>query len=221
MQKILFIYFLNTKQKENNQTPSKVLNVALSIMIILIALIFSGKQMIGFLSAEPINGKDILGSLLLIYGTLNLIHSYAIDYEVHSAKLKVFALGEKSFEAIVVKKSNKELNILQMVSYAELELLKKEDQKHNTKTIKEKKEILISTPALKKREEIEPNPIEVTPDEILLEQLRDMEENFYLYEESVQIDENALPPPSLDNEPFAATKLSKEEKLTSFLTDLL
>ena len=221
MQKFLFIHFLNTKQKENHQTPSKSLNITLSVIIMLIALIFTGKQMLGFLIAKPINGIDLLEVLLLIYGTLNLIYSYTFDYEVPPEKIKVMAMREKNSEIVLAKKSNKELNILPMIKYDNYDVSKKENPLQAPNLTTEQKEKILIPPTVIEKEEINNNPIEVTPDEILLEQLYDMEQNFHIYEECEQIDENALPLSSSDNEPIRNTKKNKEEKLTNFLTDLL
>lgn len=210
MQKFLFIHFLNFKQKENNQPCSNVLNMGLSVGLILIALLFAGRQMLGFLSAEPINGRDILGSLLFIYGALNLIYSYSIREELTSNET-IIITEKNSSEVISIKKTNKELNILPMVSY---------ENKNPFEEIKNESSLKVQ-PIKSIKEAEDKTAIQETPDEILLAQFYDLQQNENLYLEEVQIDENALPLSSSDNEPIIKNNRSKEEKLKDFLTEIL
>lgn len=210
MQKFLFIHFLNSKQKENNQPCSNALNMGLSVGLILIALLYAGKQMLGFLSAEPINGRDILGSLLFIYGALNLIYSYSIREELNLNET-IIITEKNSSEVIVIKKTNKELNILPMVSY---------ENKNPFEEIKNESSQKVQ-PLNSIKEADDKTAIQETPDEILLAQFYDLEQNENLYLEEVQIDENALPLSSSDNEPIIKNNRSKEEKLKDFLTEIL
>jgi len=221
MQNFLFIHFLNSRQKENNQSCSTTLNIGLSVALIFIALLFTGKQMLGFLSAEPINGKDILGLLLFIYGVLNLIYSYMIRDELNSNKIIITA-DKNSSEVIFIKKTNKELNILPMISYAKNQFEKIKTEQFSDSTISSKKESSLKVQPIDSKKELEDKIlIPETPDEILLAQLYDLEQNEYIYSEEVQIDENALPISSSDNEPIIKNKRSKEEKLQDFLSEIL
>jgi len=222
MQKFLFIHFLNVRQKENNQPCSNALNMGLSVGLILIALLFAGRQMLGFLSAEPINGRDILGSLLFIYGALNLIYSYSIREELNSNET-IIITEKNSSEVIFIKKTNKELNILPMVSYMDknqFKEIKNEQFPDSTISVKNKSSLKVQ-PINSIREAEGKTTIPETPDEILLAQFYDLEQNEHLYLEEVQIDENALPLSSSDNEPIIKNNRSKEEKLKDFLTEIL
>lgn len=222
MQKFLFIHFLNYRQKENNQPCSNALNIGLSVALILIALLFTGKQMLGFLLAEPINGKAILGSLLFIYGTLNLIYSYMIRDELTSNKTIIITADKNSSEVIFIKKTNKELNILPMVSYAKNQFEKIKPEHFLDSTISSSNEAPLKTQPINSIKESDDKIlIPETPDEILLAQLYDLEQNEYIYSDEVQIDENALPISPSDNEPIIKNKRSKEEKLQDFLSEIL
>lgn len=222
MQKFLFIHFLNSKQKENNQPCSNVLNMGLSVGLILIALLFAGRQMLGFLSAEPINGRDLLGSLLFIYGALNLIYSYSIREELNSNET-IIVTEKNSSEVIFIKKTKKELNILPMVSYMNKNLFKEiKNEQFPDSTISGKNESSLKVQPLNSiKVADDKTAIQETPDEILLAQFYDIEQNENLYLEDVQIDENALPISPSDNEPIIKTNRSKEEKLKDFLTEIL
>lgn len=222
MQKFLFVHFLNSKQKENNQPCSNVLNMGLSAGLILIALLFAGRQMLGFLSAEPINGKDILGSLLFIYGALNFIYSYSIREELNSNET-IIITEKNSSEAIPIKKTNKELNILPMVSYMDKNQFKEiKNEQFPDSTISGKNESSLKVQSINSIQEADDKTaIQETPDEILLAQFYDLEQNDYIYSEEVQIDENALPISPSDNEPIIKNNRSKEEKLKDFLSEIL
>lgn len=223
MQKFLFIHFLNSRQKENNQPCSNFLNVGLSVAFIFIALLCTGKQMLGFLLAEPINAKALLGSLLFMYGVLNLIYSYMIRDELNSDKIVIKIADKNNTKVISEKKTNKELNILRMVSYENKNQFNKirEDQ-FSASTISSTNESSLKVEPIGTEKESD-NKILITetPDEILLAQFYDLEHNDYIYSEEVQIDENALPISPSDNEPIIKNNRSKEEKLKDFLSEIL
>lgn len=223
MQKFLFIHFLNYRQKENNQPCSNSLNIGLSVAFIFMALLFTGKQMLGFLLAEPINAKALLGLLLFIYGVLNLVYSYLIREELNSDKIVIIITDKNNSKVIPEKKTNKELNILRMVSYENNNPFKEiKGDRFSASTISNTNESSLKVePIGSEKESDDKILIPETPDEILLAQLYDLEQNEYIYSEEVQIDENALPISHSDNEPIIKHKRSKEEKLKDFLTEIL
>lgn len=197
--------------------------MGLSAGLILIALLFAGRQMLGFLSAEPINGKDILGSLLLMYALLNLIYSWMIRNELNSNETVLITNNNSGSEIISIKKTNKELNILPMVSYIDKNQFKEiKNEQFPDSTLSGKNESSLKVQPINSIKEAEDKTaIQETPDEILLAQFYDLEQNENLYLEEVQIDENALPLSSSDNEPIIKNNRSKEEKLKDFLSEIL
>lgn len=165
MEKLLFIHILNTKQKENNKKPSKVLNISFSILFILLILIFTGPETLGFLKAEKINGIDIIGILGVTYGILNLIYSLNLEEEKQQKQ------NINTEEKTPIKKY--EYTILPKIYYKtgnELPINKPE-VKENTI---EKKPLIDESETIIQSE---------TPVEALEEQLKAIEQDTVIYED--------------------------------------
>ncbi len=191
MEKILFVYTLIKKQKQNNQKPSRLLNIGLSVGFIVLILVFTGRDIIGFMLVEKVNGKDIVGILGLTYGILNLLFSYKYVDE--------FAVvgNERQVNDIIVDTQKQyEFNILPLIKYNTA--TKNNEIKEVPKEITHDKSTFSDVLPTDLEEE--------TPTSVLEEQLNVIEQNPELFED---VPENAL------------TIEDKKKELKSFLEQLL